>query len=119
MISLFLLCNICNAQTYIIDHIKVANENKIYFEKDLDLKIVHEKEYLKFYKIEIDTFIHVTRDILYQTYKSTKPIYLSGKVRFICWDKNYELQFFEITDRNITEKFIGFTKIYHIKTIYK
>ena len=106
------------AQTYIIDNLKVLNEEKVYFNKNVNLKIVHKQD-LKFYKVELDSSINVSRDMLYQTYKSTSPSYLSGKVRFICWNTNYELQFFEITDREIIEKFIGFTKIYHIKTIYR
>jgi len=119
MISLFLLSNLCNAQTYIIDNLKVINEEKVYFDKNINIKIVHHNKEIKFYKVELDSTINVSKDILYQTYKTTNPSYISEKVRFICWDKNYELQFFEVTDRNITEKFIGFTKIYHIKTIYK
>lgn len=117
MISLLSLS--VKAQTYIIDNLKVSNEEKVYFNKDVNLKIIHKQDLIKFYKIELDSTINVSRDILYQTYKSTNPSYLSGKVRFICWNTNYELQFFEITDRYIIEKFIGFTKFYHIKTIYK
>lgn len=108
-----------NAQTYIIDNLKVIGEEKTYFDKNVDIKIVYCNKEIRFYKVELDSTMNVTKDIIYQTYKTTNPNFISGKVRFICYNKNYELQFFEITDRNITEKFIGFTKIYHIKTIYK
>lgn len=119
IINLLLLSNLCNAQTYIIDNLKVLSEEKVYFDKDINLKIIHKDNTIKFYKSELDSSISVNRDVLYQTYITTNSRFFKERVRFICWDKSYELQFMEISDREIKEKFIGFTKIYHIKAIYK
>ena len=98
------------SQTYIIDNLKVVNEkDSVLKNVDVNIKIVHEKEYLKFY---LDSQ-------LYQTYKTTKPDYFQERVRFICWNKNYELQFVEVSDTKFIEKFIGFKKIYHIKQLFR
>ena len=116
---LFLLISFnSNAQTYMIDSLKVLNGDRIYFSKAIDLKIVHDQEYLKFYKLELNPHTQIKEFVLYQTWKTTKANYFNNKVRFVAWGANYDLQFFEVSEHWMIEKYIGFTKVYHIKTIY-
>ena len=118
-ILLLLISFNSNAQTYIIDSLKVLNKDTVYFSKALDLKLIHKEADLKFYNLELNPYTHTQDYVLYQTWKTTKATYFNNKVRFVAWGANYDLQFFEVSDHYMIEKYIGFTKVYHIKAIYR
>lgn len=103
--------NISFSQTYTIDSLKIISKT------DSSQKVIVNK-YLKFYIIYKDDKIEFKRnDTIIYIFKHTSPKLLQKKVKFICYDKTYELLFFQIDEHYITESYKGMTKLYHIKHI--
>lgn len=105
--------NISFSQTYVIDSMKVISKT------DTSQKVIVNK-YLEFYITYKEDRIEFKRneEVIY-IFKHTSPKLLQKKVKFICYDKMYELLFFQIDEHYITESYKGMTKLYHIKHITK
>jgi len=103
------ILNVSFSQTYQIDSLKIISNDKVLVEKYLEFYITY-----KFDKIEFKR----NNEVIY-IFKHTFPKSLHRKVRFICYDKTYELLFFEIGEHYIVESYKGMTKLYHINKIYE
>lgn len=101
------------SQTYQIDSLTVISTKG-----DIDKIIV--KKYLEFYITNSYDKIEFKRnqELIY-IFKKTSPKNYKGKVRFICYDKTFELLFFEIGENYIIESYKGLIKRYHIIKIYE
>ena len=97
------------SQSYWIDSLIIKNgSGKIIHNKPLDASINNKVDRIEFKN---------SNNELITLFEKTVPKLTNGTVRFISYNKSYELVFFEIHDRWIIEKYVDFTKFYHIKTI--
>jgi hypothetical protein len=101
------------SQTYTIDSLKVTS---IHIDKEVTLS----QKYIEFYITSKEDKIEFKRnDELIYIFKKTSPKFHKDHVRFICFDKTYELLFFEINAEYIIERYKNLVKYYHIKSISK